>query len=275
MVTGVEVTAQDVQSAGRGLLDASLGLLYKGIEPQASDSLVTGLSTSGTASCNGGGTVSRTLDYSVPGRISNGDRMVISASNCTQNGIAIDGSLTFVFSNLAGTINSSMAWSATLALTYGNLSMAYNGTAIRVNGDLTMGYSQDGLGAASVSAGGNSLQMTLVKNNTVVVDRTLSAYDYSATLNGSSASFSTNYTLSGNFPKFGNATFTVATVTPFQVSAGSAPSSGILTVTATDKSSLRLTAVDAVNVRLEIDRNGDGTADQVINTTWADLRNRI
>jgi hypothetical protein len=36
-------------------------------------------------------------------------------------------------------------------------------------------------------------------------------------------------------------------------------------------SSARLTAIDNVNVMIELDVNGDGEADQTINTTWVDL----
>jgi hypothetical protein len=32
-----------------------------------------------------------------------------------------------------------------------------------------------------------------------------------------------------------------------------------------------LIAVDNVSVRIEIDSNGDGTVDDTINTTWAEL----
>ena len=49
------------------------------------------------------------------------------------------------------------------------------------------------------------------------------------------------------------------------------PYSGILKITATDNSSVILTALDAVNVRLDVDENGDGTIDQTSDTTWTSL----
>ena len=48
------------------------------------------------------------------------------------------------------------------------------------------------------------------------------------------------------------------------------PSSGALLVVGQD-SSARLTAVDNINVTIEIDSNGDGTIDATIETTWAAL----
>ena len=48
------------------------------------------------------------------------------------------------------------------------------------------------------------------------------------------------------------------------------PQTGELLVTGAS-SSARLIALDAVNVRVEIDSDGDGTVDDVIDTTWAEL----
>jgi hypothetical protein len=48
------------------------------------------------------------------------------------------------------------------------------------------------------------------------------------------------------------------------------PSSGALLVEG-ENSSARLTAIDNVNVTIEVDSNGDGVIDDTINTTWADL----
>ena len=36
-------------------------------------------------------------------------------------------------------------------------------------------------------------------------------------------------------------------------------------------SSARVIAIDNVNVRIEVDANGDGTVDATIDTTWAEL----
>jgi len=46
------------------------------------------------------------------------------------------------------------------------------------------------------------------------------------------------------------------------------PSSGEFLITALD-SSLRIIALDNVNVRIEIDSNGDGVVDETMDTTWA------
>jgi len=49
------------------------------------------------------------------------------------------------------------------------------------------------------------------------------------------------------------------------------PYSGVLLVTANDRSTLRMVAMDDINVRLDLDFNGDSIIDQRIATTWTDF----
>ena len=272
-------TQVDGHSAQPGLLDTSLNLLYRSRPSQtlanlAADTAATGTDTA-TFACSDGGTITQRIDFSDPNQLSNGDRLTITANNCTEGGSTLNGTISYTFSDLNGTIGSSSAWSATLALAYSNFSMSSSGEAVRINGDLTMAYSQDGFGAVNANVRGNSLQVTVLENNAIVVDRHLKSYTLSSEVNGSNTTYSADYTLSGNFPEIGNATYTVDTVTPFQAVVGSRPSAGVLKVTATDGTSLRLTALDTVNVKLEIDTNGDGVIDETIDTTWADLESRM
>ena len=272
-------TQAGVQGTGRGLLDTSLGLLYKGLDSQASGVFATGVQAAATESwsesCSGGGSISYTVSYSDASRISNGDRMTMTANNCSEGGVAINGKVTYVFSNLSGTIGSSTAWSATLGMTYSNFSVAYDADAVRINGDLTTAYAQRSTTTADSSVTGRSLQVTVLENNAVVIDQRLSAFDYTSDINGSNLTYSTDYTLSGTFPNVGKATYIVDTRTPFQMTVGSFPSVGVLKVTATDNTTLWLTAIDSTNVRVDVDENGDGVIDQVINTTWSALDNRL
>ena len=61
-----------------------------------------------------------------------------------------------------------------------------------------------------------------------------------------------------------------STETTFQGNEGEYPSTGVLLITG-DNSSARLVAVDATNVRIDIDNDGDGTLDETIDLTWAEL----
>jgi hypothetical protein len=63
---------------------------------------------------------------------------------------------------------------------------------------------------------------------------------------------------------------TVTVVQAVQGTDPAAPASGVIRIGAADGSTLTLT-VNAGAVRLEVDTNGDGTPDDTLTTTWADL----
>lgn len=276
MSTNAQAGAPDTS---RGLVDASLSLLYRGLDAQAAGILATGVGATGTDSwredCSGGGSISYTVNFSDPNRVSNGDRLTMTANNCIENGVSLNGKISYLFGNVSGAIGSDMAWSATLGLTHSNFSVASNADAVRINGDLTMAYVQFNTTTADFSVTGRSLQVTVIENSAVVIDQRLTAFDYTGAINGSNITYSADYTLSGSFPNLGKATYTIDTVTPFQMMVGSNPSAGVLTVTATDKTRLWLYAIDTTSVRLEIDNNGDDIVDEVIATTWAELSNSL
>jgi hypothetical protein len=59
--------------------------------------------------------------------------------------------------------------------------------------------------------------------------------------------------------------------TPFAGTHPNPPGTGVLLVTGGGGTSILLSAVDDVNARLDVDTDGDGTRETVINTTWAVL----
>lgn len=270
LATGVSV---DTPTAG--LITASLAQLYKGLGVQPVNNLVTGVTASSTGACASGGTISVSVSEAIPGTVSNGDSMSITANNCSENGEIINGQLTYGFSNLSGTIGSGTAWGATLTLNYSNLTLQSGGVTISANGDMSLSYSQSGSQNATASVSGSSLQMNLSESNGTVISRTLTSYSFNGSINGTSNTSSANFTLTGSSPKLGSVTYSVKTNTPFEAIGAANPSVGSMTVTAADKSSATLTAIDSTNVKIDIDSNGDGVIDQTINTTWADLTSRI
>lgn len=64
--------------------------------------------------------------------------------------------------------------------------------------------------------------------------------------------------------------FSYSTPVPFRGFDANYPGSGELLISG-NNSSVRLIALDNVNVRIEIDNDGDNVVDETIETTWADL----
>jgi hypothetical protein len=269
-------TAVSVQTPTNGLITASLQQLYKGLGALPTNNLATGVSASSTGTCSGGGTISVTVSEAVLGQISNGDGMSITASNCAESGVIENGTIQFTFNNITGTIASTQAWGATLALNFTNFSEQADSQTLSANGDLTLAYSQTANAASSTSTeSGSSLQMNMT-GNAGAVNRNLTAYNLTETVTSSTdSSFSANYTVTGSSPALGNTDFTVTTTTPFVTNGTTYPSVGSMTVTAADNSSATLTALDATNVQITVTTSGNGGTTQTIDTTWAALSSQM
>jgi hypothetical protein len=268
--TGVSI---DVGSSG--LIGASLQQLYGGLRARTAGNLATGVQTTDTAPCSGGGSITATGTVATQGTVSNGDSLSMTANNCVEGGLKLNGGMSITFSNVSGTVGSNSAWGATMAVQFSGLSIEANGDLVRANGDMTLAYNQTSSVVANASASGSSLQLSLARNGTTIVDRTLSNFGYDSSVNSDLFTYSANYTLSGNLARLGNTSYSVKTNTAFKQTGSAFPSAGSFTVTATDKTSATLTALDSINVRIDLDTNGDGAIDGSINTTWADLKKRV
>lgn len=266
LVTGVSVSLDGDKTP---LIDASIAQLYRALQAKPS-SVVVGVSGSETVSCSGGGTATVSFNVADPDVVSNGDSVSISASNCVEDGMRMNGGLSLTFSNITGTPSASSSWSATLAITFRNFSVVDGSVTDSANGDLRLGYSQ-GASGYSYSATGNSLAVSTTRGGSTVT-RTISNYSDSGTVNASGISHGADFTISGNLPNLGsNVRYTVDTVVNFQQQEGSNPHAGQLTVKATDNTGMRLTVIDTSNVRIELDKNADGTYEETVNKTWADI----
>jgi len=97
--------------------------------------------------------------------------------------------------------------------------------------------------------------------------------DFSLTFTEDNNTSLSTLALNGVFddPELGGI-FSVNTLKPFEgLASDDFPYTGILKVIASDDSSVTLTALDTVNVRLDVDEDGDGSTDQTSDTTWSSL----
>ena len=65
------------------------------------------------------------------------------------------------------------------------------------------------------------------------------------------------------------------TTTPFSGVLGEYPNAGVLVVTGANNASLTLTTIDNVSVQIEADYDGNGSIDETIMTTWAELEGGV
>lgn len=273
MAAGVEVT-----TAKNGAVKIALDQLYIGLKAVSSNNVATGAELSDTVACTDGGTETISFTVADPNAasIANGDMMKITANNCVESGQTVNGTVAFAFNNIVGTIDTATAWKASLAISFVDFSVKQDPDTTTLNGGMTLTVDQLDVTLPKVTGVGSSLSTKFVHNGALVYDRTLAAFDFAVTrdLTTSAYTFSDNFILSGRFANLTNVAYAVKTTKPFKGMAGSNPTEGAFTVTATDNTSVTLTVIDTNNVKLDLDKNGDGTIDETINTTWVDLRSK-
>jgi len=238
-------------------------------------SRATGLSNTLTFNCERGGSATIVLTMAQAGRVSRGDNASVSANNCIDGNDTANGAISLAFDNVTGTPSSTSAWNAAMTVTFTNFSLDEGDEANTANGALTLVYDQAAARNATFSLTGNEVQLLSVEEQ-AVTDRRLTGFATSGSRNAETLTYRTAFTLSGeDLPRLGDGPYTVATTTDFVQQDGSNPTQGVLTVTASDSSSLTLAAIDAENVRVGLDANGDGTADLSTTTTWDALEDQL
>ena len=270
-VTGVSVSAP-----AQGLIAASLKQLYWAVENRTAPDLAVGVTTSRTLPCpyGGSGTVTGTTASSVS--MTAGDRFTISASHCkVDSSTTLNGSMTMVFEAISGMPGANAAWSATLVTTLADFAVTEGTLTSSANGDMTIKLTQANLRDATIGATGNTLKMVTTEN----ADRTevtMTNYRYNGTVKDSLLSYNVSFSMSGNLPKLGHVDYAVKTSTDFkQSTTAQYPFQGVMSVTAADKTSTTLTVIDGNNVSVGVDKNGDGTIDETVTSTWPALMARI
>lgn len=270
-VTGVSIT-----KPSSGLIALSLQQLYRAVENRSAQALAVGVTTSRNMPCPLGGSTSLTVNLASAVAMSPGDNLSISAANCRMDGsTTLNGTLALTFNAVSGIPAPTSAWSATLGATFTGFSETHGAQTSTANGDMTISLTQAGVQEMSLSATGNTLRMGTTQNG-VSNEVTIRNYRYSGSIKDGAASYGVNFSMSGNLPKLGNVDYSVKTSTDFkQATTAQYPSQGVMTVTAADKSSTTLTVIDSGNVSVGVDKNGDGTVDETLTTTWAALMARI
>jgi hypothetical protein len=264
------LTAVSTQTPNSSLLDIVLQQTYSAIANEPSTGLVTGVSSSTTANCSGGGSVTVSYTVTSTSTITAGDTLTIATNNCVDSGSTLNGSMTVTFNAFTGTFSSTGAWSGSLTYNFANTVITTGSDSTAVDGDMSMSYNQSSYQVASYSVSGNSLQTTTVTSGTST-SRTISTYSYTGTRSGNLYTFTPNFTISGSLGKLGNTSFSVTTLTAFKQNGSSYPYEGVMKITATDNTSVTLTAIDSTSVKLDIDSDGDGTTNQTNTITWAAL----
>lgn len=229
-------------------------------------STISGATLSHNDNCAGGGSYSSSYnDVNNSNSFNAGETLNITFNACkiTATDTPISGGVSL---SLLTFMPAGVAWSASMNMTFSNLAAS----PVSLTGTVFLSiYSNDGdTNFATLS--GTSLDATTISGTTLTTSNFNFSYQYtnstgaySLTGNGTSASsalggsvnFSTTTQLTGNFNN-----------------SPDNPSTGALLVTCANNSKLKVTPQSNVNVRYEVDANGDGTFESLSDTTWTAIQ---
>ena len=212
------------------------------------------------------GTVTTSGDVADPLTITTGDTFRVEYEFCDDGfGEVINGVIDFTVRDFTGDLLTGL-YMVSMDAIVTNMQVMTSTDTITNNGDATV--SLDYTESPFLEAGVSGSSMTIDSNSS---SETLSNYSSGQTIDAGVQELPFTMTAFGTLDTTeldGIVQYT--TPVTFTGEGFDYPSSGSMLVEGED-SWARLTAVDNVDVTIEVDANGDGVIDDTINTTWADL----
>lgn len=219
---------------------------------------------SGSTSCSAGGSVALSGGTASQTTLTIGDTVTLTFTDCNDGTALVNGELKMQVKSFSGDFVSGL-YSLGVDVTVTNFSVTENGKTATANGDISLLADTTQSPSIHETITGNSLSVTaagatdtLSKYSLMLVADTVGntySIDASGTLTSSAFDGSVSFTTQ---------TKLVGTGTGYA-------SSGDLLITGANGGTIHVVVLDGTNVRLEVDFNGDGQVDQVIDSTWADL----
>ena len=217
-----------------------------------------------TVPCDFGGSVTTTGNVANPLTLSAGDRITLDYDACDDGVSVTDGLFSFTITSFSGDLASGV-FSLGIAVDLAAFEVVAAGETVTADGDISVVLDMLSsptftvtLASSSLSVGSNGASHTLTAfSATQTIDQVTTAFTFDAagTLTSSEFSGAVNFD----------------TIEVFMGTGVDYPASGEMLVTGANNGTIRIIALDNVLVRLEVDGNGDGTLDAVIDTTWDEL----
>lgn len=219
-----------------------------------------------TTACLDGGTVTLSGDLANLTTLTAGDTLTFDFDACVQDGDTIDGTISMTIDAFEGDLVGGL-YNLETSTTYSMLTVQSGNDSAGIDGDVSVDI--DTRNSPTVVLGVSGQSLTLDVNT-----RSLTLSGFSTTTTLDESMFPVAYTVDSNgsvaSTEF-DGTVSYESVIPFAGSGDDYPSSGEFLVSSSDGSSVRLIVLDNVNVRLQVDSDGDDAVDDTIDTTWDEL----
>jgi hypothetical protein len=218
----------------------------------------------GSVQCPGGGTLTGSLNDSNGDGMFNraGESVSLIANNCNDGaGTTVNGSFSLALSSYTDTSHLSF----TLAFANFRASDSGTGNVAAIDGSVTATLA----GVGNFSATSPSLSLSATAGG---ITRSFGVQAYSVAYVDSGSAVTESVAGTFTSSEFQGQSVQVSTLVPLvTLATDNHPSQGVLQVTGANNSAVKLEALNATQVQVYIDANGDGSFEttQVIN--WADL----
>ncbi len=234
---------------------------------------VVGVTTNETDVCPLGGSITYVInDLNGNDNPDAGDSVSATFNNCQISGSAVGGNLTILVAAAPTGNLSGYPFSVGLTMTFNNLQAVTSGSSVTASaaGDISLQTSRTALWAGTDVISVNSFSSSVTVGSTT---RTRVVSAYTATLNFFETYSLTRFSGTVSSSEFGNQTVTMASTTDFRrIFANNYPDQGAATVTGANGGKIYVNVIDATQLTLALDANGDGTAEQSTTATWDSLR---
>ena len=216
--------------------------------------------------CQSDGIITLSGDVTDLETLTVGDTYQMTYESCDDGfGEVIDGIVDLEVREISGDLQTDM-FMLSMDAVMTDLQVATGTDTIVNNGDATI--SLDTMQSPYVAAGTSGTSVTVDSN---AGSETLRNYATNQSIDGGREELPFTLSASGSLDSTElDGIVQYSTPVTFSGEGFAYPSAGSLLVEG-ENSSARLTAVDDVNVVIEVDANGDGVIDDTINTTWASL----
>jgi hypothetical protein len=217
-----------------------------------------------TSNCEVSGTVTVSGDLKDLTSLSLGDSITVSFADCDDGTTVADGTLTMQVTSMTGDFASGM-FSLGVDVTLTDFRVTTDGETVTADGDISL--LTDTTQSPTISLSISSSSLTIAGANG---SYTLSGYSLAAVVDAVSGEFSREASGTLTSTVFdGSVTFETQ-VDLHGTGAGYA-ASGELLITGAGGATIHLIVLDSTTVRLELDLDGDGETDEVIDASWAEL----
>lgn len=226
--------------------------------------------------CSGGGSVTVTLTAAALAVLQAGDTLDFAFSFCKEGAVTTNGALklTLVSIDTAAAGGTKEVYDTVAT----NLDQTAGGVLERQNGAVRVTFNDELIepripGEVETVATSTSSTVERRINGVSKTTRTVQNLDLlrkDVQDTKTSTSF-VSFTATGTFPTLGDATFKVSTITAIIIPAGTfQPTSGEIQITGANGTNI-IIRIGADTVLLEIDTDGNGTADATVQRTWAQV----